>query len=169
MITPLLFSAREKRAPQTNPGPFVQIQPQWVTQQMEAIAAAKLQREEHGDSVQISTPLHPSIEQDDEAANPQPLHTASEPKKVASSFSQAAGINEKIKKAGDKLKTPQEKKVWAALQELVFVQNMSRIRQLDVHNYLKEQHGKSVDSKLILPLIGDFERITGRQFKAGYQ
>lgn len=166
MIPSVLFSAREKRKPQAIEGPYVTIQPQWVTQMMTAAAANKLEM----DSLHINESLQPTIEKEDAEETHKSVKTAavSEEKEPSNEFTKAAELDQKIKRAGDKLKTPQEQKVWAALQDLVFVQNFSTIRQLDVHNHLRQQHGKSVDSKLILPLIGNFEKITGRKLKAAY-
>lgn len=129
MLSPILFTAREKRTPyQPDPSTLVTIYPEWTISRLYS----------GQDSVHIR----------------KPAKTAPD------------SVEQIVEQAKDELSTPQERKVWNALNELVLKQNKDHLRQLDIHKLLREKYGSSVDSNIILPLMDKFAKLTNRQVSA---
>lgn len=139
MLSSLTFGVRQKRPPIKPTGPTVTINPQW--------SLGNLLHKKNTDTLHLSKPASKSP-----VAPAQP---------VAGPAESSNTIQQAIKTAREELTTPQQKKVWDAIDDLARQQKRRHIRQLDIHDYLRAKHGQSVDSNIILPLISRFEQLTG--------
>src|SRR5262249_6737842 len=59
--------------------------------------------------------------------------------------------------------TENQKKIWAALSDLVFVQNYTILTQKNIHEWLIENYGRSVNSNDIGPMVTQFQRASQLQ------